>query len=70
MFSPPKLTVLRCKKNERKKLENELEIHMAKLYEKRFMSPPKIYNTEEENIVCYENRVDSEGKGQHFCQVF
>ena len=69
MFSPPKLTVLRCKKNDRKQLENELGNHMAKLYEKRFMPPPQIYNTDEENIVCFENRVDCEGRGFSFIHL-
>ena len=72
MFSPPKLTVLRCKTGERGQLEKAVEKHLPQLYEKRFMSPPRIVPSIEEvdNVVCVENRIDTDVRPKrHPCDV-
>lgn len=70
MFSPPKLTVLRCKRAERGQLEESIERLLPQLYEKRFMSPPPIVKTNEDNVVCVENRIDEEVRPQrHPCDI-
>ena len=59
MFSPPKLTVVRCKKEERHKLRDELNAKLREVYNERYLDEPKEFEVEEESVICYPNRIDS-----------
>ena len=59
MFSPPKLTVVRCKKEERHTLRDELNAKLREVYNERYLDEPKEFEVEEESIICYPNRIDS-----------
>ena len=70
MFSPPKLTVLRCKYGRRDHLQKEVESKLEQLYEKRFMSAPQVFPVDDQDVVCFENRQDLEVKpDRHPCDI-
>ena len=60
MFSPPQLTVVRCKPECKKTLMDEINIKLENEYSKRFLNVPEILSTNSENIICFKNRIDKE----------
>ena len=60
MFSPPQLTVVRCKPECKKALADEINTKLEKEYSKRFLDVPEVISTDSENIICFKNRIDKE----------
>ena len=70
MFSPPQLTVLRCKYGQRDELKREVESKLELLYEKRFMNAPQVFPVDDKDVVCFENRRDLQVKpDRHPCDI-
>lgn len=60
MFSPPQLTVVRCRPERKKALVDEINAKLENEYSKRFLDVPEIVSTDSENIICFKNRIDKE----------
>ena len=60
MFSPPQLTVVRCKPECKKTLTDEINTKLANEYSNRFLNVPEILSTNSDNIICFKNRIDKE----------
>lgn len=60
MFSPPQLTVVRCRPECKKALVDEINAKLENEYSKRFLDVPEIVSTDSENIICFKNRIDKD----------
>ena len=60
MFSPPQLTVVRCKPECKKSLTDEINTKLVNEYSNRFLDVPAILSTKSDNIICFKNRIDKE----------
>jgi len=70
MFSPPQLTVVRCKPECQKTLIDEINSKLENEYSKRFLDVPEILSTDSDNIICFKNRIDKDvSPKRHPCDI-